>query len=184
MPRRANNTELDRAWAAGFVDGEGCITLSECTKKKTGCRWFSAIVDVCQVNRKPLDKLQSIIGGRIRVLKDEYGTAYQWRAYGDNTLVALKRVLPYLVGKRRQAELVIEFQKTKRKSWERLAPEVHVRREAIFHELRALNARRKRVGAERLSEAAPRKEGDAIVRTAVNKEAAETDGNVQSVRVN
>lgn len=101
-------------------------------------------------------------------------------------MTALKLVLPYLINKRRQAELALEFQATKRKGWEKVPAEVHARREEIHKELRALNARRNRLDAERLSEEAPRRgrprTDDAIVRThgkQNHEKPAETTGSIQ-----
>ncbi len=54
------DTEI--AWAAGFIEGEGCFTA-----QKTG-ESFSARVQVTQVAREPLDRLQRIFGfGKIYV---------------------------------------------------------------------------------------------------------------------
>lgn len=158
MPTRANQLEL--AWAAGFIDGEGYIGTSECTKKNkkgSSLRWFSAVVDVSQVKPEPIYKLKEILGGGVRAFQTSkgYGVHHTWRLYGDSTSTALQLVLPYLINKRRQAELVIEFQATKRKGWEKVPADVHIRREAIHLELRMLNARRERSEAERLSEKAP-----------------------------
>lgn len=172
MPTRANQLEL--AWAAGFIDGEGYIGTSDCTRKtdKSGVRRFSAVVDVSQVKPEPIYKLQQLLGGNVRAFNTAYGVHHTWRLYGDNTIAALRLVIPYLVNKRRQAELVIEFQSTKRK-WigERIPQELHIRREAIHHELRMLNAKRNRLDAERLSEEAPSAPSvdDAIVRSRGNK---------------
>jgi len=162
MPTRANNSEreLMLAWCAGFIDGEGFLGTSECTKKmKNGnnIRWFTVVLDVSQVKREPLEVVKKCLGsGSIRVDNNKgYGAYHTWRIYGDNAMRALELVLPYLINKRRQAELLIEFQKTKRNRWDNVSLETHARREAIHYELRALNAKRTRCDAERLSDESP-----------------------------
>jgi hypothetical protein len=196
MPTRANQYETDRAWAAGFLDGEGYIGTVECTKghvnrtgKQPKNRSFSSVVHAAQTKRDVLVELQRILGGTLGTSRCKTGVVYQWRAYGDNAIQALQAVLPYLKGKARQAELVIEFQLTKVRDlktpgWKRLTPEAHARRLAIHTEIQALNARRPFLDAERLSEEAPLKpkvlgwKGDAIVRAAGKAEPAEASGNI------
>lgn len=162
------------AWAAGFVDGEGCIRTIDCTHKGrfTTQRWYSITIDVSQVKREPLDKFVELFGGKVLCHRDEYGPAHVWRAYGSRALNTLEKILPYLVVKKRQAELCIEFQRTKRTHvGGRISQEVHIRRKAIHYELLMLNARRKKpVDAERLSEATPcESRDDATVRSHGNK---------------
>lgn len=184
MPTRANQTELLIAWAAGFIDGEGCVSVTESTKSGNRNRQFQAVINASQAKRAPLDRLKEILGGSVGSLRDVYGGCWQWRVYGDNVLRVARLLLPHVAYKKRQLELAIEFQLTKnRNRWEDVPLEIHARREAIYTELRVLNSRRKRLDAERLSEETPRRaktrKGDAIVRTAVNNEAAEADGNVR-----
>lgn len=196
MSTRANQFETDRAWAAGFLDGEGYIGTVECTKahvnrtgKQPKNRSFSAVVHAAQTKRDVLVELQRILGGTLGTSRCKTGVVYQWRAYGDNAIQALQAVLPYLKGKARQAELVIEFQLSKVRDlktpgWKRLTPEAHARRLAIHTEIQMLNARRPYLDAERLNEEAPLKpkvmgwKGDAIVRAAGNIEPVEAGGNI------
>lgn len=201
MQTRANQNETDKAWAAGFVDGEGFIGTVECTKRlnKNGRppkhRNFSVVVHAAQTKRAVIKYLHEILGGNTGTTRCKTGIVYQWRAYGDNAIVALRMILPYLVGKIRQAELAMEFQATKRRDlskpgWKRLTQEEHEHRLAIHLELQRLNAPREVMDAERLSEEAPYKpkvkgwKGGAIVRTSGKREPDETDGNAQSPLVN
>ena len=179
------------------MDGEGYIGTVECTRshikkgKQPKNRSFSAVVHAAQTKRDVLVELQRILGGTLGTSRCKTGVVYQWRAYGDNAIQALQAVLPYLKGKARQAELVIEFQLTKVRDlktpgWKRLTPEAHARRLAIHVEIQALNARRPILDAERLSEEAPLKpkvlgwKGDATVRTSGKAEPDEAGGNVPS----
>lgn len=192
MPTRANQmeTELLLAWAAGFIDGEGCISVTESTKAGDRNRQFQSVITASQVNRLPLDKLQELLGGSVRPVRqpDYHGLCYVWRIYGDNVLCAARLLVPFAIAKKRQLELVIEFQTTKGNRWEQVPLEVHARRAAIHAELRELNSKRiKRLDAERLSEETPKRrvgrprKGDAIVRTHENsnrEKSPETSGSV------
>jgi len=180
MPTRANQIELERAWAAGLVDGEMCISITSCTNsRKRSLPVYSAVMTLSMVRPEAIKRFHGIVGGTLGRTRDEYGTVYQWRAYGNKASVIAKMLLPYLVLKGRQAELLIEFQLTKGKSWQKVSPETRAHREALLTEMSCLNRCRVSLDAERLSEATPRKEDDTIVRSAANEEAAEAGRNVQ-----
>jgi hypothetical protein len=51
--------ETDLAWAAGFIDGEGCVSFSRCS----GYRQIK--VRVAQTRLEPLKRLRSMFGGHI-----------------------------------------------------------------------------------------------------------------------
>lgn len=174
MSTRANQTELDLAWVAGFVDGEGYIGAHDCTKPANKTRAISVLIDVTQVRRLPLDKLYAVLGvGNIhanhRMSARGYsgGPTYTWRAYCGNAVIALQRLLPFLVLKRRQAEIAIELHLTTQhgKRGKVVPPEIEARRVALYTELRMLNAKRVKLDAERPNEVAPQNAGDAMVRS-------------------
>lgn len=48
------------AWAAGFYDGEGCITLHK--SKHSGKNWKYPNIHIGQVDRRPLDRFLKAIG--------------------------------------------------------------------------------------------------------------------------
>lgn len=117
-------TPLELAWAAGFVDGEGHITV---TKKHE--RWspprskhtgrprhdgthYQLLLDVCNRNPAPIDKLVELFGGerkgsRRKGYKANY---YTWRVFGNQAQHALELMLPFFVGKRVLAETCVSFQ--------------------------------------------------------------------------
>lgn len=93
--------ETDIAYAAGFFDGEGCITISK-----------NGAVDVRITNtaKNVLVKLQNIFGGAItdrtqRVNKAQYAYSF----YGENAIQFIKTIKPYLIEKLPQAETLLEY---------------------------------------------------------------------------
>ena len=99
--------DTQAAWAAGFVDGEGCITFG--TRGNLYPR-----VCASQKFREPLDHIRDVLGGVVVALKPWANGAqyYEWSANGSVAIAALKVMLPYLRLKREQAELVIMSQNT------------------------------------------------------------------------
>ena len=162
MGESFNQNQMELAWVAGFVDGEGCLTVS---KNRTA---HSVIFDLAQVNERPLLRVQAVLGGEVVRRKDVRGFHYQWRLYGAKAIAAIRLILPYLSNKQRQAELLIEFQETIGSVGKGVSIETLAKREAIWAELKVLNKRRKllAVSAERLSEGTPATQpDDAIVRS-------------------
>lgn len=63
-------TTRDINWAAGFLEGEGSFVFAA-----------GEIIDVCQVQREPLERLQRFFGGRIH--KHSTRKLNVWRVYGS-----------------------------------------------------------------------------------------------------
>ena len=181
MPTRAKETpekEVQYAWVAGFMDGDGFISIDKCTNDPV---YYQAKVEASQGTEDPLVRIQQIFGGSLGFKKNQYGTVYMyWRARGAQVEHILNCIYPYLVVKKRQAEIVMEFCKTvnRKKSGEgykyyKVSDEVKAKRAEHYAENKVLNNRR--LHAERLSERAPQmlSEDGAIVRAVSKKKDTE-----------
>ena len=97
--------ETDIAWSAGFFEGEGSICLNDAG------RWVSAN----QKDKAPLEKLQRLWGGTIKVfktrLKGKNHGLWQWSLYSKKALPFLKAILLYIPTplRREEIEKYIEF---------------------------------------------------------------------------
>jgi hypothetical protein len=106
--------ELDLAWAAGFLDGEGPFGLPQKIRRKDGSVWRRLRVSVSQ-NSEPerpaevLLRLQRILGGRI----ERHGDADDFRWLidsGARVQDVFARVRPWLgTVKQEQAQCVIDI---------------------------------------------------------------------------
>jgi hypothetical protein len=93
------------SYIAGFFDGEGCITI---TKKNTASN-ISYFLH-CQISQKVravLDFLQLNLGGK--VIEDSH-LCFHWYMYSYKAREFLDKIKKYLIIKKLQAELAIEFQ--------------------------------------------------------------------------
>jgi len=109
------------AWASGFVDGDGFITIQNRTSTVNNKTYNSHYLRLgaCQASEVPLKELQAIFGGTIRIKShgrntDGYKrlTQYVWTLSTKQAAEALRQMLPYLVHKREVALLAIEFQES------------------------------------------------------------------------
>lgn len=104
------------AWAAGFLDGEGCFTLYKNTNAKYDHERCVSI-SACQLKVEPLEKLQSILGGNIRSGRTPLGKKmYQWDIKNASEVrEAIDLLRPYLCNKLEDAEIIYEFASTVRR---------------------------------------------------------------------
>jgi hypothetical protein len=148
--------QLILAWAAGFVDGEGYVGMQNSTHTYNRHTHFQGLMSVAQAKTdEPLQILSRLFGGKVTWRKNQGNGAYYWVLYGQKMAVCLRALLPYLVVKRRQAEVCLEYQETcwadSHGRYSPMPEEIQAKRLALYTELRALNIRRKVVRAERLS---------------------------------
>jgi len=126
-------------WAAGIIDGEGCIVLSRDhigpTKES-----YSLRVGVSNTDIRMLHKLKELFGGCIskhgRKQKPHHLDKWCWRVGSKCAENCLLQILPWLVVTREQAELAIlsrQYRRTSRWDIERLTQQ-----RAIFNRLKSL----------------------------------------------
>jgi hypothetical protein len=100
------------AYFAGLFDGEGCVNVTE-VKPKPGRRspTFQTLARVSMTDQRSLHLPLDSFGGTIR-LTSKVGARpiWVWRVYHKTAKPFLEAILPYLVVKRLQAELLIELE--------------------------------------------------------------------------
>ena len=134
-------------WAAGFLDGEGCISLKRIIRK--GRIYHQPYISCSQVikGRKALEILKKLFSGSIT--KHPMGgnrvDAIEWRVVSQEALNCAKILLPYFILKKGQAELLIKFYSLvlKREEQYRLTDEDYKKRDELFAQLKKLNVRGK-----------------------------------------
>lgn len=106
------------AYSAGVIDSDGSIFLSR-DKLKSGHINHKLQVKVGQTRSKVVNFLFGIWGGKIQVeynRKNGSGSnviVYTWLLHSNKALNMLKKIYPFLRGKKDQAEVAIRFQEKK-----------------------------------------------------------------------
>lgn len=103
------NAMIGLAWAAGFVDGEGCIHIIRQPYGKERKINYRLRMHIAQANLEVLERLKEIIGvhGIIHKLRRGISTNKQVYALhydGRHALDAIERVEPYLIRKLYEAQ--------------------------------------------------------------------------------
>ena len=160
--------DTDYAWAAGFIDGEGTITLKRYKSHYTTRKiHYQPYVCLGQANYdghyEAVRHLQKLFGGSLSTWKNKppREETLSWVVVSRQAVDCLKKIRPYLIAKSKHADLLISYYETAglRKSY-RITDEELAKREKIWSKMRSMNQKGK-LHLQRLSEIPPK--GDAIV---------------------
>ena len=115
------STEVALSYCAGFIDGEGCISIVKTDQRKKSnnveyyySRGFRLFLNMSITDStKSLDYLVGALGGKTYVHARKTNMnrqVFSWYCDGNRALTAIKKILPYLIIKKQEAILGIEFQ--------------------------------------------------------------------------
>lgn len=134
--------ELLWAWAAGIIDGEGTIALNRIRQIS-----YSAILSAEMSHHETINKLRRIFkSGYLyeRKRNVKHSKTYTLQLNGFEAINVVRRLLPYLVTKREQAQLLIEYGEkcqSERGNNKAVSNEIEILRGLIYAELQVLNKR-------------------------------------------
>jgi hypothetical protein len=131
-------------WLAGFIDGEGCIGVH---RRKGNCPTGPTLT-ISNTNGRLLKEIKSNLGFgnfRKRFKKNpKHKNSHTLGVVGINCQLILKKIFPYLRGKKKQAELVLRMTLNSKEHQTRRLPENEKRlRRMISKKLLKLNKKGK-----------------------------------------
>lgn len=135
------------AWAAGFFDGEGCITLRPNPRRdgelQSDREWSRHLhLKVTQKDKPPLLTFQRLFSGSIS--RETKGSrCYNWSLTSIRGAAALEQMLPFLVVKKELAGWGLRFQRTvhELRSGQRLSANDRAERILCWAEIHGKNSR-------------------------------------------
>lgn len=101
--------ELDRAWLAGIIEGEGCIHIHKREKGRLNAT-YGAFLSIHNTNERMIKRITELTGlsGNIQTTQKERNhKLYRWNALSLQGQMVLREVYPYLVTKRDQARCAL-----------------------------------------------------------------------------
>lgn len=102
--------KVNITYIAGLLDGEGSIGIMKHNRETPSPQYFLRVV-ICNTNKKVLELVQQTLGvGSITVNNRRRRALYTWTATSGKAMFILERLLPYLIIKKEQAQLGIDFQ--------------------------------------------------------------------------
>lgn len=135
------------AYLAGIIDGEGTIRIGKMkvSYNRLTPAYYGSIS--CGMTELPaLRMLSSVFGGKIRVERAavRYKPMYRWGTCGsDGVARMLRQLYPYLLVKKKQAAVVLDFCMNKTIPYKRqhgVSKEQIQWREELYQKVRKLNA--------------------------------------------
>lgn len=130
------------AWAAGFFDGEGYISVQE--RSSNQYVGYYLRIGVNHVAPEPLEELHRLFGGTIKTDKSlPKGNRKQrsrWCASTKKAAEILKQMLPYMKNKQKVAALALDFQETIGSHGLKVSEEINNKRAWFKNELQRLNS--------------------------------------------
>ena len=151
-------SETDKAYIAGFIDGEGSISIKRRNPKSEHPEAWQLIIQISSLDKNVLKYISEKTGqGKIQKIKlskykgrENQRDIYKISINSRKAANLLKEIYPYLKIKHKQAKIAIEFQKLIRYDWPRKGapkgtshiPEENLeKRWALWDECRKLNSR-------------------------------------------
>lgn len=140
--------ETERAYAAGLIDGEGSIRLTQ--RGRNGGTTFlggqyTLMVELVNTDKKMIDWMVAQFGGSVSYAKPDAAKnkreAWHWRSAANKALYVLDAIYPYLITKKRQAQLGRRFQRYAQYAGRARTERVRRLHERFYNEFRVLNAR-------------------------------------------
>lgn len=114
-----NLTVAQLAYLAGIIDGEGSIYIGNFScNKKTGAKYYQTNMEVTNTDKRLIDWLVQNIGGRKcsytakQTPKNSRKAVFRWIVSGNLLTQLCHLLLPYLVIKKEQCEIMINMRKT------------------------------------------------------------------------
>lgn len=104
---------MEWAYIAGIIDGEGCLTIL-CRRRKERVPTLEPVLRIVNTNREALDKIGAFLGGWVTTQhipkRPNEHTLYVLSATGrENIKWILENCLPFLIIKRNQAIVLLQF---------------------------------------------------------------------------
>ena len=132
------------AYAAGLIDGEGCIRIGKYTDHKTQELRYRGQLSIGMTSRAAVEWMRDRMGGNFYIYRTSYDKAkpaYNWTMRSTEAAALLSAILPHLIIKREQALLLIEFAETVHQCWGRrgMPAGLNDRRAAMAGQSLALN---------------------------------------------
>lgn len=129
-------------YLAGIVDGEGCIGLEHLSPTKGRKKdYYVCRLTVINTSIKLMELLVATLRGQFDTRKKIEGrkTCYRWHVFGTDLEVAMNSLLPYLLIKKEQAKLVLEYRETVANNGWLISDAVLAHRKALWLKCKELN---------------------------------------------
>lgn len=119
--------DIDLAWAAGFFDGEGYISIVA-RNTKVGDKLYKhqyIRLGINHVDPRPLQKYQQLFGGILTCAQSQGNRhiRWQWKLTCNQAKEFILKIRPYLINKDIVADIALQFLETIGNTGQRISAE-------------------------------------------------------------
>lgn len=110
--------ETQKAWLACALDTEGTLSIYECQRRSRHTSQFKSRITICNTNDLFIYEIKKLCpdsfinpkrGNAIQRHENRWKSLFEIELNVDEARRILVLIMPYLIVKRRQAELMLEF---------------------------------------------------------------------------
>lgn len=141
-------SDVDRAYAAGLVDGEGSIRITQRGAQggkafRTG--QYTLMVEMTNTSLPMIEWMTEKFGGSVSYYKADQAfnkrERWHWRVAANKALYVLDAIWPYLITKRQQAKFGRRFQRYAQYAGRAKTDKIQQLHHRFYTELKRLNVR-------------------------------------------
>lgn len=104
-------------WLAGFIDGDGNIVCNEYIDNRNNLKYFSHQISAFNTFPNVIKFIKMRLDGNVRLRKASLHPIYTWTCKRSIEKFVCESILPHLIIKKKQCELLLEFIKFPRKNY-------------------------------------------------------------------
>jgi len=134
--------ERQLIYFAGIFDGEGSVNIEvQAPRENRKYYYYSLRIIIINTNKDLMEWLVKNFDGKYSARKKIEGRklCYRWAKCSREAAEILEACLPYMVVKKKQAELFVESMGTMGVTGWHVSPEVRAHREHLYNQMRQLN---------------------------------------------
>ncbi len=111
-------TDINKAWMAGFIDGEGCLSIYKQIRKNRPSPSWRPFVTIANTHRGCLNIFVENYGGHIRFNSEKrsnkktgvkWSDSWSWYCPQSSILKLCNDLMPYFVIKKENAQILTTF---------------------------------------------------------------------------
>lgn len=136
LPNSQFNRDSNLAWAAGVIDGEGCIFIRKSTDKRRKSAVYDLGLKVTMTDENTVKRLFDLFGvghlTKVNKHNPKWKNGLSWVCRANMSKDVIQKLLPYLQTKYNQALLALDFENTFNQFYKEVPDNIQLERDRIF----------------------------------------------------
>lgn len=129
------------AYMAGLIDGEGHIGIKSDSTKKQYRTYYYERISIANTCKEVVDMFSGEFGGYVYLHKPSKlsdNSYWTWEVTNTKARIAISKLMPYLVVKKHEAEMVTLLSDNKIKKYDIIPDDIQEYRKHLFDDIKLL----------------------------------------------